>query len=578
MQTGAQEPGTVRVAAVQFGAGFDEDENLATCLRMIDTAAAQKPQLIVLPEFLNHASWWRDEAHSYSVAVAIDGPFLAAIAAKAAEHDCYIMANCTVRRRNNAVTGTNFLFDPAGQQVATADKQVLMGNENNFLEAASEACPVVHTPIGRVAMYSCMDGVVPETARGLALRGAQILCNSLNSFAFDEATLHVPARAAENKVFVVAANKVGPLVPEEKRDAIAERLKVAPQDLNGAGESQIVAPDGTVIAKCATSGEGVAIADIRVDEADAKVRPDGTDIFAARRPDLYAPIAAELTLRSAPPAADRIEAAVFVPSSPGQRGLEETVKAVIEAGDSGIDLLVLPELFFAADGVIGDPTEAAAFSERVIDTLHAAVRAGGGGCALATSIVEPSGGGFSHAGILIDTDGVRLRQPQLHACARHDPWCGVLGGELAYADLPWGRLALIVGGDAVFPETYRLAALKDVQVCAVPTHILEAWELQTGFPERAAENRMSLVVASHPEPAGAGAILAIDHVALWAGEREGPFDGHLNQPNVTRARGAPGLTRAPVYPARSANREITLATDVVAGRPWRLAEAITRPR
>ena len=88
---------------------------------------------------------------------------------------------------------------------------------------------------------------------------------------------------------------------------------------------------------------------------------------------------------------------------------------------------------------------------------------------------------------------------------------------------------------------------------------------------------MSLVVASPSGPDDAGAIIAIDHVTLWSGEREGPFDGHLNNPVVTRARGAPGLTRAPVHPARAANREITHRTDVVANRPWWLAQAITAP-
>ena len=577
MADAARDGSTVRVAAVQFGAGLAADENLATCLRMIDRAAAHKPQLIVLPEFLNHASWWRDEAHSYAVAVALDGPFLSSIAAKAAEHNCYIMANCTVRRRNNAVTDTNVLFDQAGQRIAASDKQVLMGNENNFLERAQEPGPVVDTPFGRIAMYSCMDGVIPETARGLAVRGAQILCNSLNSFAADEATLHIPVRAAENKVFVVAANKVGPLVPDDSRAAIAERLKLAPDDLNGAGESQIVAPDGTILAKCPASGESVAVADLVVGEADVKARPDGTDVFASRRPDLYGPIAAEATTRDAPAAAEQIEAAVFVPSSDGQRGLDETAKAVVEAGEAGVDLIVLPELFFAPDGVIGDPADAAAFCERVIDTLHAAVRAGGGACTAATTVVERTGDGFSHTGVLVGGDGIRLRQPQLHPCARHQQWCDLLGNEVVCADLPWGRLALVTGSDAVFPETFRLAALKDAQVCAVPTRILERWELETGLPERAAENRMSLVVASRSGPEDAGAIIAIDHVALWAGERDGPIDGLINHPIVTRAPNQTGLTRAPVYPARSANREITLRTDVVASRPWWLAGAITAP-
>lgn len=89
-----------------------------------------------------------------------------------------------------------------------------------------------------------MDGVIFETPRGLALRGAQVLGNSLNSFALDEASLHVPVRAAENRVFVVAANKVGPLVPEGLLEAVAARIKEAPRFLHGAGERPDRRPEG----------------------------------------------------------------------------------------------------------------------------------------------------------------------------------------------------------------------------------------------------------------------------------------------------------------------------------------------
>lgn len=80
-----------------------------------------------------------------------------------------------------------------------------------------------------------MDGVINETPRGLALRGARVLLNSLNSFALDEAALHVPVRAAENKVFVVGANKVGSLVPPELAEQIATRMSIRADQLHGAG-------------------------------------------------------------------------------------------------------------------------------------------------------------------------------------------------------------------------------------------------------------------------------------------------------------------------------------------------------
>ena len=156
------------------------------------------------------------------------------------------MANCTLAREDGRVTGSNILIGPDGAILAVSDKQVLMGSERDHLDPATERSTVVETPFGRVGLYSCMDGVINETPRMLAVEGAQVLLNSLNSFALDEASLHVPVRAVENRVWVVAANKVGPLVPERSIAAVAERVGVPAGLLHGAGESQIVAPDGSV--------------------------------------------------------------------------------------------------------------------------------------------------------------------------------------------------------------------------------------------------------------------------------------------------------------------------------------------
>jgi predicted amidohydrolase len=177
--------------------------------------------------------------------------------------------------------------------------------------------------------------------------------STANSFAHDEAALHVPVRAAEKKVFVVAACKVGTLVPPDMLDAVATRMQISPTFLHGAGESQIVSPSGSVLAIAPRTGEAVVWADIDPNEADDKCRPDGTDIFATRRPMLYRPIA----------------------QSPNPR------------------------------------------------------------------------------------------------------------------DADWARLAVILGDDSIYPETFRLAALQNVDVVAVLASVQEKWEIEIGLPERVAEIR-----------------------------------------------------------------------------------------
>lgn len=564
----------IQVAALQFAVTSDVAANLATSLRMIDQAAAHQPRIMVLPEFINHIAWYNDTDHSYRVAVDLDGEFLQAIAAKAAEHQCYIKVNVTLKRAAGKVTGTNVLFGPDGTRLAVNDKQILMGNENNFLERATENGPIIETAFGPVGMYACMDGVINEVTRGLALRGARVLLNSLNSFAHDEASLHIPVRAAENKVFVVAANKVGALVPPHLLEVAAARLKIAPHFLHGAGESQIVAPDGTVLAKAPREGEAVVVAEIDVREAENKLRPDGTHIITTRRPALYgalgqAPVECERQLGAA-----SAQAAVLQLSGNGPEAVEEAVEAITEAARAGVQFIVLPELFHLKDGRVENVENALVESEKMRAVLGEAVRAAKS-IYVAVSGVERVNGTLQHVGWLLGPSGMLLRQPQLHPCGRH-AWITSLGEEVQYADLPFGRAAIILGNDSIYPETFRLAAVHNVEIVAVPTTLLEKWEMETGLLERAAENRLNVVVASRPSAVGASAVIAItEDFTLWT-EWKRPFVGNINYPHVARATGQPGLTRAEVHPAAAANHTISHRTNLVEGRPWQLAEAITR--
>ena len=309
-----------RVAAVQFASGTDVDTNLQTCLRMIDQAALSEPDIMVMPEFCNHISWYEDAEHARAVSVELDGPFLSAIGQRAARHGCYIVINVSLRR-DQGITVSSVLYDPAGERVTVADKQTLMGHENTWFARANSTSDVVPTPFGNIAMFPCRDGVTFETPRGLALRGAQLFCDSLNSFAIDEASLHVPARAPENKVFLVSANKVGPLIPEALLIPVSEETHIPVDLLHGAGESQIVSPDGEILARAPRGEEAVIYADVDLADAGDKSRPDGSDLLGLRRPELYGPIAAPDSYSPPCSAAEALTVATLLPPEEGQAAL-----------------------------------------------------------------------------------------------------------------------------------------------------------------------------------------------------------------------------------------------------------------
>ena len=565
----------VRVAAVQFGAGADVDANLKTALRMLDEAAKVKPDLVVLPEFSNHLSWYENKEHCYQVSVALDGPWLKAISDKAKQHNMHVVVNVTLQRAGGLATGTSLLYGRDGKLLADNDKQVLMGHENDFLEKAKQHGPIVETDIGRLGLYACMDGVINETPRGLGLRGAQILCNSLNSFALDEASLHIPVRAPENRVFIVAANKVGPLIPEALLEPVSQATSIPKRFLYGAGESQILAPDGKVLAMASLDKDEVVYADIDPTLADVKLRPDGTDVFKSRRPSLYAPLAQK------PPAKREYKVgaasalvATYQPSATGEAAIEEAAHAVRDAGKQGVKLITLPEMFCFEHGRTHDPVGGALISERAISALTAACKDAGDIC-VATSLVVKEQSGLFHAGVLINSVGILLAQGQLHRNERH-PW-SKLADAIKIEPLPWARLALIVGDDSIYPETFRLASLQDAEVVALPFTLLERWEVDTGLLERSAENRLCLVAATRPTSFGASLITTLwDDFTIMTPWKTRPFDGHISYPVVTRSSAKTGLTVSTIHPAHAQNKFVSKSTDVVDGRPWQLLDAIVK--
>ena len=131
-----------------------------------------------------------------------------------------------------------------------------------------------------------------ETPRSLAVRGARVMLNSINSFAPDEATLHVPVRAAENKVWVVSANKVDFLVPDGPRAFVAEALMADEDTLRGSGESMVVAPDGRIVASHRVAATRSSSSTSTRPRPTTRRVPTAPTSWPRAVPTVYGPIAA----------------------------------------------------------------------------------------------------------------------------------------------------------------------------------------------------------------------------------------------------------------------------------------------
>ncbi len=555
---------SIRVAALQFATASTVDENLDSCLRMIDQAAEAGAQLMVLPEFCNHLSWYRDADHAWAVAVEEGGDFLSAIAGRAARHRAHIVVNVSLRRAPGCITVSSLLYGPEGSCLAIADKQTLMGHENTWFQRARERTPVVPTALGRLGLFPCRDGVTFETARMLALEGAQVFCDSLHSFALDEAALHVPARAPENRVFMVAANKVGPLIPEQDLHGVAAQSGIPERFLHGAGGSQVVAPDGVILARAPAEGEAIVLADIDPALAGDKYRADGVDLLASRRPRLYQPLGEGEPRPVATDVPESLSVACLAPPAPGAaaRGhLAPGTRLAVIPECWGIPATIMEALCggegFDIDAVVAASTE-------LVERLRQFCQEKGE-LRIVASLPWSLDDGLSLTALLISARGVEASQPQLHP-VRGMPWSRQ-GTALQVVDLEWGRLAMLVGNDSLYPELVKMAALDGAHLLAIPLGFTEPADTRLGLPSRAAENRLCIVASGGAGHSGLIASLEPEFTLMenWPSR---VFDGNINTPLLTEQRGE--VTQGMVNLRAAANKLMSARTDLLADRPWRL--------
>lgn len=525
----------VTVAAVSIQVSNDAATNLERIAHWTAEAVAQGARLVHFPEFVNRPAWYPDRDAAWEAALEPDSAFLRGIQDLARHQDVFIGFTATVRGQERpTVYIQNHLVGPDGALLATARKQVLMYQEWDMFAPADTPAAVVETALGRIGLFQCMDGLVPETTRLLALQGAELLLDSLSSNALDEASLHIPARAAENHVFILAANRAGPLVdPADVPDLV--RMTGIPEELLlGAATPQVIAPDGTVLAEGALRGESMALATIDPATASRVDDPDGAGRLRDRQPRAYGILA---TPNGAIPAAQsgRPEPAAELRVAAIQAGREpgsapnRNYEAVVQNARRLVrlaraDLVVLPELFpYGRERMEVDRSRAAKDSAIALTGLKSvAVEMGSW---IVTSLAERDGDRYYNTGYLVGPDeSVRsYRQVHVH---RDDAWA-FPGSGFEVFSTPFGMLGIMVGYDGVFPESARVLARMGADIIAWPTTWRQAWEPQLGARERSAENHVALVAAARPDSAyEAGSVI----LAPSPPDRFGQ-DGTVNQPD-----------------------------------------------
>jgi len=146
----------------------------------------------------------------------------------------------------------------------------LFWDEKRWFRPGQHPPPVVKIGDATVGVMICFDWIFPETARSLALQGAQLIVHPSNLVLpyCQDAML---TRSLENRVFTVTANRIG-----------SESLAGGKQ-LTFTGRSQLTTPDGERLLRLSADREEVAIVNIDPARADNKWLTPANHLFEDRR-------------------------------------------------------------------------------------------------------------------------------------------------------------------------------------------------------------------------------------------------------------------------------------------------------
>lgn len=268
----------VKIAAVQTNPDLMKNEdNLNGIIGRIKEAAASNARLIVFPEcsltgYIFHS---REEALPY--AETIPGPATDKLAPLCKELNVHVIIGLLEKDGNKLYNVAAFI-GPDGLIGKYRKNHLPFLGIDRFVDHGDKPFQVYQTPVGNIGIEICYDIIFPESSRVMALKGADILTLPTNfpGGRGEMISEHVvTTRAMENRVHVVAANRIG-----------TER------DRSFSGLSKITSASWEILALASPDKEEIIYGEVNLEVTRQKrdvIIPGQheVDFINDRRPELY---------------------------------------------------------------------------------------------------------------------------------------------------------------------------------------------------------------------------------------------------------------------------------------------------
>jgi len=247
-----------RIAAIQMCSSHIVDENLVMAAQLIEEAAANGANLVVLPEMFSIMGLNPNDKVTVSEIYG-SGKVQSFLSEQAKRNKVWIVGGTIPVQCGdpNKVRAASIVYNQNGDLIARYDKIHLFDVTISETEAYRESdttqpgnrIVVIDTPFGKLGLSVCYDLRFPELFRIMFNQGAEIICVP-SAFTVKTGEAHwetlLKSRAIENFCYVIGA---------------AQGAKHS-SGRSTYGNSMIVEPWGTVTSKLAGTKPGVIYTDI----------------------------------------------------------------------------------------------------------------------------------------------------------------------------------------------------------------------------------------------------------------------------------------------------------------------------
>jgi len=445
------------VATVQYEPSqFNKEHNINSLLLLCEKAAKKGAKLIVTPEMGTTGYCFLNREEISSLVESIPGTTTKKFQAIAKKFNCFIVVGLPeIDDETQLYYNSAVLIGPDG----------LIGKHrksHGYIAEPKWSAPgqdhlVFDTEIGKIGILICMDIHFIETARLVALQDADIIIHISNWLGERTPAPYWISRAFENGCYLIESNRWG-----------LERT------VQFSGGSCIINPNGS-IASVIDKGDGIAYANIDLSWSRKRQVLD-EKVFDDRRPEMYLNLPTDpylwnpldffglYNLDPLPKGKESLVAAVQMNSSNDiKKNLKKIFEYLDKAKDSGSELVVFPEL--ALTGHLNKNKSAIKSDDSVI--LKLADYANKNNLYINCGFAEKYNKEFYNSSVLVGPEGIIGVYKKIHLNKSDKSWANE-GSEWKYFDTKIGRVGLMIGYDAIFPESARCLGLYgcDVVLCS----------------------------------------------------------------------------------------------------------------